>query len=380
VTVNKIFQGNQFGPATPDSEMLKKRLQRILVVDDEEPNRDLLKQMIGVFGHEAELAKDGFEALAKLHTNIDLVLLDVVMPGMDGFEVARRIRSTSQTWDVPIIMVTARSGKEDRLQAVEAGANDFIAKPFDMTELKVRTASLLKMKEHQDAIKRYQLDLEDTVQRRTADLRRALEEMSAAQKRTHEAYLDTIYRLAMVAEYKDQYTGCHIARMSHICAILAGALKLPPEEVEIIRAASPMHDVGKIGIPDAILLKPGSLTPEEWEVMKQHTSIGARILSGSNSEVLHAGEIIALSHHEKWDGSGYPHGWVGEEIPLWGRICAVADAYDAITSERPYKKALSHERALQIMVEERGRHFDPKLLDLFLDNLEEIIRSTCSIR
>jgi len=378
--VNKIFQGSQFGPATPDSEMPKKRPQRILVVDDEEPNRDLLKQMIGVFGHEAELAKDGFEALAKLHMNIDLVLLDVVMPGMDGFEVARRIRSTSQTWDVPIIMVTARSGKEDRLQAVEAGANDFIAKPFDMTELKVRTASLLKMKEHQDAIKRYQLELEDTVQRRTADLRRALEEMSAAQKRTHEAYLDTIYRLALVAEYKDQYTGCHIARMSHICAILAGALKLPPEEVEIIRAASPMHDVGKIGIPDVILLKPGRLTSEEWEVMKQHTSIGARILSGSNSEVMRAGEIIALSHHEKWDGSGYPHGWVGEEIPLWGRICAVADAYDAITSERPYKKALSHERALQIMVEERGRHFDPKLLDLFLDNLEEIIRSTCSIR
>jgi putative two-component system response regulator len=378
--VNKIFQGSQFEPATPDGEMPKKRLQRILVVDDEEPNRDLLKQMIGVFGHEAELAKDGFEALAKLHMNIDLVLLDVVMPGMEGFEVARRIRSTSQTRDIPIIMVTARSGKEDRLRAVEAGANDFIAKPFDMTELKVRTASLLKMKEHQDAIKRYQLELEDTVQRRTADLRRALEEMSAAQKRTHEAYLDTIYRLALVAEYKDQYTGCHIARMSHICAILAGGLKLPPEEVEIIRAASPMHDVGKIGIPDAILLKPGSLTPEEWEVMKQHTSIGARILSGSNSEVLHAGEIIALSHHEKWDGSGYPHGWVGEEIPLWGRICAVADVYDAITSERPYKKALSHERALQIMVEERGRHFDPKLLDLFLDNLEEIIRSACSIR
>jgi putative two-component system response regulator len=378
--VNKIFQGSQFEPATPGSEMPKKRLQRILVVDDEEPNRDLLKQMIGVFGHEAELAKDGFEALAKLHMNIDLVLLDVVMPGMEGFEVARRIRSTSQTRDIPIIMVTARSGKEDRLRAVEAGANDFIAKPFDMTELKVRTASLLKMKEHQDAIKRYQLELEDTVQRRTADLRRALEEMSAAQKRTHEAYLDTIYRLALVAEYKDQYTGCHIARMSHICAILAGGLKLPPAEVEIIRAASPMHDVGKIGIPDAILLKPGKLTPEEWEVMKQHASIGARILSGSNSEVLHAGEIIALSHHEKWDGSGYPHGWVGEEIPLWGRICAVADVYDAITSERPYKKALSHERALQIMVEERGRHFDPKLLDLFLDNLEEIIRSTCSIR
>ena len=378
--MNKIFQGSQFEPATPGSEMPKKRLQRILVVDDEEPNRDLLKQMIGVFGHEAELAKDGFEALAKLHMNIDLVLLDVVMPGMDGFEVARRIRSTSPTWDIPIIMVTARSGKEDRLRAVEAGANDFIAKPFDMTELKVRTASLLKMKEHQDAIKRYQLELEDTVQRRTADLRRALEEMSAAQKRTHEAYLDTIYRLALVAEYKDQYTGCHIARMSHICAILAGGLKLPPAEVEIIRAASPMHDVGKIGIPDAILLKPGKLTPEEWEVMKQHASIGARILSGSNSEVLHAGEIIALSHHEKWDGSGYPHGWVGEEIPLWGRICAVADVYDAITSERPYKKALSHERALQIMVEERGRHFDPKLLDLFLDNLEEIIKSTCSIR
>jgi putative two-component system response regulator len=359
-------------PAVQSAEPLKKRPRRILIVDDEEPNRDLLRQMIGVFGHEAELAKDGFEALAKLQLNIDLVLLDVVMPGMDGFEVALRIRGAPETRDLPIIMVTARSGKEDRLRAVEVGANDFIAKPFDMTELKVRTASLLKMKEHQDAIKRYQLELEDTVQKRTADLRRALDEMSAAQERTHDAYLDTIYRLALVAEYKDQYTGYHIARMSQICALLARSLKLPSREVEIVRAASPMHDVGKIGIPDAILLKSGKLNAEEWEVMKRHTVIGARILSGSKSEVLQAGEIIALSHHEKWDGSGYPHGQKGEEIPIWGRICAVADAYDAITSERPYKKALSRDQALRIVIEERGRQFDPELVDLFVKNFEEI--------
>ncbi|RMF90999.1 MAG: response regulator [Nitrospinota bacterium] len=345
---------------------------RILIVEDEEPNRLLLGKMVASFGYEPELAQDGIEALAKLSLDIDLVLLDIMMPGMDGFEVVRRIRQNGESSDVPIIMVTALADRENRLRAVEAGANDFISKPIDLTELRVRIASLLKMKAAQDALKQYQATLEEAVQKRTAALRQALEKMADAQRQAYAAHLDTIHRLALAAEYKDEDTAAHIHRMSHYSALLAQALHLPPGEVEIIRHASTMHDVGKIGIPDAILLKPGKLTPEEWEIMKQHTVIGARILGGSSSALLQAGEIIALSHHEKWDGSGYPQGLAGEEIPLYGRICAVADVFDALTSNRPYKKALSNEQAYEILRQGRGTHFDPQILDLFFEHLVEI--------
>ena len=176
----------------------------------------------------------------------------------------------------------------------------------------------------------------------------------------------------MAAEYKDEDTANHIKRMSHYSRILAGSLHLSPGEVEIIHLASPMHDVGKMGTPDNILFKPGKHTPEEWEIMKQHATFGGRILNGSSAKLLQAGEIIALSHHEKWDGSGYPKGISGEDIPLWGRITAVADVFDALTSKRPYKEAFSNEKSLQIMKEGRGKHFEPRLLDLFLENLDEV--------
>ncbi len=346
--------------------------KRVLVVDDEEANRDLLEALLESLGHEPELAKDGLEALAKIKLDIDLVLLDVMMPGMDGFEVARRIRQDPEVGDVPIVMATALTSKEDRLRSVEAGANDFITKPIDKTELRVRTASLLKMKESQDLIKRHKKELEDTVQKRTAALRQALADMAEAQRRTQEAHLDTLQRLVIAAEYKDEDTAVHLQRMSRYAALLAQRLNLPPGEVELIRLASPMHDVGKIGIPEVILLKPGKFTEEEFERMKQHTHIGSRILNGSPSELLKAGEIIALTHHEKWDGTGYPNGLAGEAIPLWGRISTVADVFDALTSERPYKKAFSNEQAVKILQEGRAKHFDPALLDLFLDRFDEV--------
>ncbi|MBI3604340.1 MAG: response regulator [Nitrospirae bacterium] len=347
--------------------------KRILVVDDEAPNRDLLEALLESLGIETELACDGIEALAKIKLGFDLVLLDVMMPGMDGFEVARRIRQDVEFGDVPIVMATALTGKEDRLRAVEAGANDFITKPIDKIELRVRTASLLKMKEAQDVIKRHQKELEETVQKRTEALRLALADMAAAQRRTQEAHLDTLQRLVLAAEYKDEDTAIHLQRMSRYAALLAKKLNLPPGEVELIRLASPMHDVGKIGIPELILLKPGQFTSDEFEKMKQHTHIGGRILNGSPSELLKAGEIIALTHHEKWDGTGYPNGLVGEAIPLWGRISTVADVFDALTSQRPYKKAFTNDQAVTFLRDGRAKHFDPTLLDLFLDHFDEVV-------
>ena len=350
------------------------RKQRVLVVDDDNAVRDLLAMTIQFFGYETETARDGFEALAKIHLDIDLILLDVQMPGMDGFEVARRIRSDPTVSDLPICMITGNTDRSDRLRAVEVGVNDFVGKPADETELRIRTASLLKQKEAQDQIKRYQEDLEQKVNHRTQALRKALEEIADAQRKTNEAHLDTIRRLAIAAEYRDDDTANHIQRVSLISGLLAEKLHFPAGEVEIIREAVPMHDVGKIGIPDEILFKPGKLTDEEFDIMKRHTIIGGQILEGSPSEFLKAGEVIALSHHEKWDGSGYPKGLSGEDIPLWGRICAVTDVFDALLSSRPYKPAFPMEKVMGIMKEGRGKHFDPALLDIFIDNLDATIR------
>lgn len=347
--------------------------KRILIVDDDEASRRLLTAMVGALGYESEAAHDGIEALAWLKLDFDLVLLDVRLPGIDGYEVARRIRGNPATADLPIVMVTVLESKEDRLRAVEAGANDFISKPLDPTELRVRTASLLKMKEAQDAVKRQRAELEGMVERRTLALREALQEMVEAQRRTHRAQLDTVERLAIAAEYKDQVTGQHVRRIGEYSALLATALHLPPGEVELIQHASRMHDVGKIGIPDGILQKPASLDVQEWDVMRQHTLIGSRILADSSSDILQAGQVIALSHHEWWDGTGYPNGLVGESIPLWARICAVADVFDAVTSRRPYKPAFTNEVAFEILHEGRGTHFDPQVIDTFFGRLDDVL-------
>jgi putative two-component system response regulator len=241
-----------------------------------------------------------------------------------------------------------------------------------MMELKIRTNSLLREKDSREALKQYQAELEETVSKRTEALRQSLKETAEAQRRTYRAQLETIERLALAAEHRDKETAFHIKRMSYYCHLIAKKLGLPPQECEIILNATPMHDVGKIGIPDAILLKPGKLDPTEWEIMKKHAEIGALILSGSSSDLLQAGEIVARSHHERWDGTGYPLGLSGENIPLWGRITALADVFDALTNKRPYKDAFPNDMAIQIMKEARGVFFDPKLLDIFLDNLADV--------
>jgi putative two-component system response regulator len=344
--------------------------RRILVVDDVEQNRVVVGALVEALGYDVETASDGLDALGKLE-GVDLVLLDVMMPGLSGFDVLRRMRREESSQDLPVIMVTALDSRADRVQAVAAGASDFIAKPVDKTELVVRIGSQLRLKEAQDALKRHRAELEQTVAERTAELRRSLEEKADAQRRTWAAHLDTIRCLVLAAEFKDRHTAGHIQRISHYSTTLARAFGLPEAEIEVLRHAAPMHDVGKIGIPDAILLKEGALTPEERKVMQSHTLIGSQLLAGSASELLRAGEMIALTHHEKWDGSGYPRGLAGLEIPLWGRICALVDVFDALTSHRPYRRALSNAQALEIMREGRASHFDPELLEVFEGHLGE---------
>ena len=347
--------------------------RRILVIDDDEGIRGITQMLVEALGHEVEAARDGIEGLAKLQLGVDLVLLDVVMPGLDGFDVCRRIRQDPAGRDVPVIMVTSLATREHRLHAVEAGANDFIAKPVDETELRVRTTSLLKLKATQDELKRYHTHLETMCEERTVSLRKALDQMAAAQRLAYHAQLETVERLAMLAEYKDLVTARHIQRMSEYSAVLARGMKLPPAEVELILHASRMHDVGKVAVPESILRKPAPLDPQEWTVMRQHSAIGGRILDNSSSEILKAGRVIALHHHERWDGRGYPDGLAGNDIPLWGRICAVADVFDAVTSERPYKPAFTNEYALQLLRDGRGKHFDPRVVDVFFECLDEIV-------
>jgi len=349
------------------------RSYRIMVVDDEEDSRALLDELVESLGYEVETFADGFEALAAIKLGFDLILSDAKMPGMDGFELVRRVRTHDTYDDIPIIMVTGLNTKKDRLRAVDAGADDFIGKPVSRIELRVRLKSLLRAKTARDELKEQRDELEKKVQERTQDLRNSLRQMAEARRVAHEAHLETLHRLAVAAEYRDECTGAHVTRVGEFCGLLAEKLHLAPGEIEVLRGAGPIHDVGKIGIPDSILLKPGKLTSEEWETMKDHTTIGANILSGSESELLRTGEVIARTHHEKWDGSGYPGGLSGEDIPLYGRVCAVADVFDALTSDRPYREALEPDEALEIMEAGRGSHFDPHLLDVFVDNKSEVL-------
>lgn len=339
----------------------------ILVVDDQIQNIDLLEAYLSPQGYEIVSASSGEEALLKLAYNeIDLILLDVMMPGMSGFEVIRKIREDDSHRQLPIILVTALRETDDRVNGIEAGCDDFISKPFDKNELLARVRALLKVKAYNDLIDNYRKELEAEVSLRTEELRHALESVKMAS-------LETIHRLAVASEYKDAGTGAHIQRMSLYSAAISRQMGLDERTTEMILYAAPMHDLGKIGIPDMILLKPDKLDPLEWEIMKQHTSIGAEILKGSDAEFIMIGETIARFHHEKWDGSGYPYGLKGNEIPITCRITAIADVFDALITERPYKEPFSVEHSLEIIRQEKGRHFDPDVVDAFFAITDEIL-------
>lgn len=340
---------------------------KILVVDDEDRNLRLMEAMLIHMGCEVILARDGEDAIDKVERiPPDVILLDVMMPKMDGFEVARRLKENEQSKIIPIVMVTALRELEDRVKALDAGADDFLSKPVDLVELRARVRSLLKVKAYNDHMLNYQKKLEAEVELRTDQLNRAFDRIKLAS-------LDTVYRLSRAAEYRDEDTGAHIQRMSHYAAAVARKMGLAERVVENILYASPMHDVGKIGIPDNVLLKPGKLDSTEWEIMKQHTLIGSRILEGAKPGFLELARVIALTHHEKWDGTGYPQGLKGSKIPSAGRIVAISDVFDALTSKRPYKEPFSLEKSFTIIQEGKGLHFDPDIVEAFFSIEDEIL-------
>ncbi len=341
--------------------------KKILVVDDEPSNVRLLEVQLLSLGYEILTAFSGEECLKKvIDSPVDLILLDVLMPGLDGFEVSRQLKTNEETRFIPIILVTALTDAESKIEGINAGCDDFISKPVDKHILLVRVRSLLKVKSYYDHLKTYEQDLERDIAKKTKELQRAFEKIKLTS-------LDTIFILSSAAEYRDEDTGEHIQRISHCAEAIARKMDLDDDDVESILYASPMHDIGKIGIPDSVLLKPGKLDPNEWEQMKRHTIIGKYILEGSDSKYIKLAETIALDHHEKWDGSGYPNRLKGDEIPIVGRITAIVDVFDAVMSRRPYKEAFSLEKSLAIIEEGRGSSFDPKVVDAFFVVKEKIL-------
>jgi len=342
---------------------------KVLAVDDQEFNLDLIElAFMETPNVQIARAVNGQEALDILSADSDysVILLDLAMPVMNGFETLSHLKSHPVWSKIPTIVVTANS--EEKHRALREGASDFLSKPIDVEELKLRTHNYAKIKEYQDSLSDVNRLLEAKVQERTAELREAL---AFAKKTEYEISA----RLGKASEYRDLETGMHIKRMSHYSAKLAELAGLPPEEVELILYASPLHDIGKVGIPDRILLKPGRFTPDEFEIMKLHAVIGGRMLETDGSyPVIDAGRIIALQHHEKVDGTGYPAGLKADEIHIHALIVSIADVFDALSSERVYKKAFSIEQTVEILREGCGTHFDTRLVNLLIENLGEFIK------
>ncbi len=337
----------------------------ILIVDDQIENVQLLQKL---------LTSEGFTRIFTttdprqaesiyLKENPDLVILDLKMPHMDGFEVLEKIKEVDPKYS-PVLVLTAQSDRKTHVFALKAGARDFVGKPFDREEILARVRNLLEVRLLQRRIIFENANLERKVQLRT-------EELTLKNLELEKLHLEIVQHLGRACEFRDNETGLHIIRMSNYTRLLALATYLDAKFIELIFHASPMHDVGKVGIPDAILLKPGKLTPDEFKVMATHPQIGASIIEGSKSELLGLARSIALTHHEKWDGSGYPKGLKGEKIPIEGRIVAIADVFDALTSERPYKKAWSVEDAMNYINTQSGKHFDPALVALMPKVLPE---------
>ncbi|HUR41615.1 MAG TPA: HD domain-containing phosphohydrolase [Verrucomicrobiae bacterium] len=324
----------------------------VLVVDDTPENIDVLNGILKQ-DYTVRVATSGERALALARTEPtpDIVLLDVMMPTIDGYEVCRRLKADEQTRRIPVIFITAMSEIEDEMRGFELGAVDYISKPVSPPIVRARVRTHLHLYDQ----KRHLIEV---VRQRTHEL--------------EETRLQIIRRLGRAAEFKDDETGYHVIRMSHYARMLGLAAGMPEYRCELLFNAAPMHDVGKIGVPDNILQKPGPLTSEEWVIVRRHPAIGAGIIGRHNNEMLEMARVIALTHHEKWDGSGYPRGLKAETIPLVGRIVAIADAFDALTNVRPYKAAWAVEEAVAYLQREAGKHFDPRLVPKFIGLIPQI--------
>ena len=336
-------------------------MNTVLIIDDSDINLTLIRALVLKLGEcEPVLFANPLKALEWCRGNVpDLVIVDYMMPDMDGLKFISAFRGLHGRDEIPVLMITANDQKDVRYDALMGGANDFLNKPIDRAEFAARARNMLSLRTGQRFLADRAQHLESLVEERTAEIRDREKEL--------------IYRMSRAAEFRDPETGAHIQRMAHYSQVIARGLGLEPHKVKLILEAAPMHDVGKIGIPDYILLKTGKLTPEEMEVMKGHSRLGYELLQGSGSEILRAGAEIAISHHEKFDGSGYPKALKGNDIPLYGRIVAVADVFDALTSERPYKKAWSLEDAVHFLEQGRGTHFDPMCIEAFLAGWDDVL-------
>lgn len=333
---------------------------RILILDDEPANREFLRHVLQPegYGYLLEVAdgQDALERLEELHP--DIILLDLMMPGFDGFAFMAALRRRPRLKNLPIVALTADPTAAIRRQALASGASDFMVRPLSHADVRLRVRNLLATRFLHEELRDYAALLEERVTERTWEL--------------EQARIEILERLARAAEFRDDDTGQHTVRVGRVAARLAQVLKVEPEEVELIRRAAPLHDVGKIGVPDAILLKAGRLTPEERAVMRTHTTIGARILSGSRSPLLQMAERIATTHHEHWDGAGYPAGLSGDDIPLEGRIVAVADVFDSLTHERPYKVAWTARDTFAYIEDQAYAHFDGRVVEALLRIAPEV--------
>ena len=334
----------------------------VLIVDDTQVNLILFSALVEKLGGCTDFPfTEPLKALEWAQSNtIDLVILDYMMPEMDGLEFITAFRKLPGHQETPILMVTASDQKEVRYSALELGATDFLTKPLDRIEFLTRSKNMLAMQGSRKKLADRATWLADEVRKATSEI--VLRER------------ETVLRLSKAAEYRDPETGAHIMRMAHYSQLIAKELGLALDQQELLLEAAPLHDIGKVGIPDGILLKPGKLTAAEFEIMKQHAKIGYEVLKGSSSRVLQSGAEIAHCHHEKFDGSGYPRGLAGEIIPLFSRIVAVADVFDALTSERPYKKVWDDESAQLLIRSQAGLHFDPQCVDAFFRGWDEVMK------
>ncbi|HVA09735.1 MAG TPA: HD domain-containing phosphohydrolase [Acidimicrobiales bacterium] len=343
---------------------------RILIVDDEEPIRRSLQRTLSKEGYECTMAADAAEARHFLDTEtFDLMLCDVTMPGESGFSLLAYTETAHP--ETAVIMVTAVDNPNAAKPAAIHGAYGYIIKPFNMSTILINIGGALSRSAEKYQARSQALQLENDIATRSGELEDALCRLAKEDKALTASQEETVIRLAVAAEWRDPDTGHHLERMSQHAARLATLIGMPAGAVERLRIASQMHDIGKIGLPDAVLLKPGPLTDDERKIMQQHAEIGFKMLKDSESPLLQLGSVIALTHHERYDGSGYPNGLKGDKIPIEGRIVAIADVYDALRSARPYKPAFSLEDSLGILRDSRGSHLDPELLDIFIADIEK---------